>query len=109
MPPLHCSPSSLTSARLSSLLFPVSSTQPPLAADVALTISVHAQCAQYPDHCLKTIVEHWERPLQTKYMLDVVNSGHGGFVHSCFLGACERWLLLAVHSALCRSLNLAIG
>jgi hypothetical protein len=45
------------------------------------------QCAQYPDHCLKTIMKFWEVPLQEKYLHDVVHSGHGGFVHSCFLGA----------------------
>ena len=45
------------------------------------------QCAQYPDHCLPTIVEYWINPLQEKYISDVVASGHPGFVHSCFLGA----------------------
>ena len=45
------------------------------------------QCAQYNDHCLKTIVQHWDVPLQHAYLNDVVASGHGGFVHSCFLGA----------------------
>lgn len=45
------------------------------------------QCAQYNDHCLKTIVKHWDVPLQHEYLNEVIASGHGGFVHSCFLGA----------------------
>jgi hypothetical protein len=45
------------------------------------------QCAQYPDHCLKTLVTHWINPLQQSYLDIVSASGHGGFVHSCFLGA----------------------
>ena len=39
------------------------------------------------DHCLKTIIKYWDVPLQHAYLENVVASGHGGFVHSCFLGA----------------------
>ena len=45
------------------------------------------QCGQYPDHCLHTIVQHWDVPLQQAYLDIAAASGHGGFVHSCFLGA----------------------
>ena len=73
------------------------------------------QCAQYNDHCLKTIVQHWDVPLQQAYLNDVVTSGHGGFVHSCFLGA--YWnsppypcvYCLALHSAPLSRLTLMLG
>lgn len=44
-------------------------------------------CAQYPNNCSDVIVRTYEIPLQRQYLKDLSGSGHGGFMHSCFLGA----------------------
>ena len=44
-------------------------------------------CAQYPNNCSDVIVRTYEVPLQHQYLAELTGSGHGGFMHSCFLGA----------------------
>ena len=56
---------------------------------------------------LKTIVKFWEVPLQKAYLRDVIQSGHPGFVHSCFLGA--YWNSPPYHNPVLEALPVAQG
>jgi hypothetical protein len=65
------------------------------------------QCAQYPNHCLKTIVSGWLKPLMQKYLDDLSSVGKPGFAHSCFLGA--YWNSPAYPNSVLRALLPPVG